>query len=85
MSRKQIKQKELSLPEFLSLIMAEQKLSVRRLAKKVSLSPTIVQAMRSGSKKDFNLKSFFKILGGIDCTKLTAEVDGQQINIKIDP
>ena len=84
MSRKLTRQKELTLSEFLSMIMVEKKFSVRRLAKKVSLSPTIVQAMRSGSKKDFNLKSFFKILAGIGCTKLTAEIDKQQINIKIE-
>jgi len=83
MDNKPKKQKELSIPEFISQKMMEKHISVRRLAKNVNLSPTIVQAMRSGSKKDFNLKSFFKILNGLGCKKLIVEIDEQAIPIRI--
>ncbi len=57
--------------------MVQEDVSVRRLAKKAGVSPTVVQAMRSGTKKDFSLQSFFKILKGIGCKKLMVELNGQ--------
>ena len=42
--------------------MAKDNVSVRKLAKIAGVSPTIIQAMRSGTKKDFSMQSFFKIL-----------------------
>ncbi len=85
MKRKIKNQTEVPISEFLSQVMANKNISVRQLAKKSNLSPTIVQAMRSGTKKDFNLKSFFKILNGLGCKKLTTKIDNKTIPIKITP
>ena len=53
--------KEFLLSELLLAAMEKEDLSVRKLARMAGVSPTVVQAMRSGSKKDFTLKSFFKV------------------------
>ena len=75
--------KEFLLSELLLAAMEKEELSVRKLAKMAGVSPTIVQAMRSGSKKDFTLKSFFKVLHGLGCNKLTAEINGKQFPLHI--
>ena len=69
--------RELLLSELLLAAMEQDDISVRKLAKKAGVSPTVVQAMRSGTKKDFSLQSFFKILNGIGCKRLMIEVNGQ--------
>jgi len=75
--------KELLLSELLHAIMEKDDVSVRKLAKLADLSPTVIQAMRSGTKKDFTLKSFFKVLKGLGCKKLMAEIDGKVIPLSI--
>ena len=75
--------RELLLSELLSAMMEKDDISVRKLAKMAGLSPTVVQAMRSGTKKDFTLKSFFKILNSIGCKKLMVEIDGKMIPLSI--
>ena len=47
--------RELLLSELLLAAMEQDEISVRKLAKLAGVSPTIVQAMRSGTKKDFSL------------------------------
>lgn len=75
--------KELLLSELLLAIMAQDEISVRELAKMAGVSPTVVQAMRSGAKKDFSMKSFLKILKGLGFKKLTAERNGQSYSLDI--
>ena len=53
------------LSEMILAAMEEDSVSVRKLAKIVGVSPTIVQNMRSGAKTSFNTDSFFKILQGL--------------------
>jgi len=53
------------ISEMILAAMEEDDISVRKLAKLVGVSPTIVQDMRSGTKKSFNTKSFFKVLQGL--------------------
>jgi len=69
--------------EVLLAVMEKDNISVRKLAKLAGVSPTVVQAMRSGTKKDFTLKSFFKILNGLGCNKLSMDINGQIINLDI--
>ncbi len=57
--------REFILSEIIIAAMEEDEVSVRQLAKLAGVSPTIVQAMRSGKKKDFTMKSFFRILKGL--------------------
>ena len=75
--------KEFVLSELLLAIMAQDEISVRELAKMAGVSPTVVQAMRSGTKKDFNLQSFLKVLKGLGFEKLTAVRKGQSYSLDI--
>jgi hypothetical protein len=54
-----------ALSEMILAAMAKDALSVRKLAKLADVSPTIVQAMRSGKKDDFAIKSIFKVLDSL--------------------
>lgn len=75
--------KELLLSELILAAMAKDNISVRKLAKMAGVSPTIVQAMRSGSKTDFSMQSFFKILRGLGSKKIMVELHGQYIPLEI--
>ena len=80
--------KDFLISEIVLAAMEEDEVSVRELAKLVGVSPTIVQEMRSGSKKSFNTKSFFKILKGLGYNFLLEKnghitsVDFNQVNKK---
>ncbi|HLJ31792.1 MAG TPA: helix-turn-helix domain-containing protein [Candidatus Babeliales bacterium] len=75
--------KEFLLSELILAAMAKDNVSVRQLAKMAGVSPTIVQAMRSGSKTDFSMQSFFKILRGLGSKKIMVELHGQYIPLEI--
>jgi len=75
--------KELLLSELILAAMEKDNISVRKLAKMAGVSPTIVQAMRSGSKKDFSMQSFFKILKGLGSKKFIIELHGHYIPLDI--
>lgn len=70
--------KEFALSELLLAIMEEDEVSVRKLAKLAGVSPTVVQAMRSGADKDFSMKSFFKVLSGLGFTEFTVGRAGHE-------
>lgn len=74
---------ELLLSELILAAMQKDNISVRKLAKMAGLSPTVVQAMRSGTKKDFSMQSFFKILKGIGCKNFMVELNGHYISLDI--
>lgn len=75
--------RDFALSELILAIMEQDEISVRKLAKIAGLSPTVVQAMRSGTKKDFSMQSFFKILRGLGCNKFMIEINGQFIPLDI--
>jgi len=75
--------KEFALSELVLAIMERDEISVRKLAKIAGVSPTVVQAMRSGSKDDFSMQSFFKILKGLGCKKIMIELNGGLIPLDI--
>ena len=77
------KRQEFILSELILAAMEKDNISVRKLAKMAGVSPTIVQAMRSGTKKDFSMQSFFKILKGLGCKSLMVELNGQYIPLDI--
>ncbi len=74
---------EFILSELILAAMEKDNISVRKLAKLAGVSPTIVQAMRSGTKKDFTLQSFLKILKGLGSKGLMIELHGQYIPLDI--
>lgn len=75
--------KEFALSELILALMEQDDISVRKLAKIAQVSPTVVQAMRSGVKKDFSMKSFFKILKGLGCKRLMVELNNEFIPLDI--
>lgn len=74
--------KELAFSEMLLAIMQEDEISVRQLAKEAGISPTIIQGMRSGTRKQVSMQSFFKVLKGLKCNFMI-EHNGQIIPIDI--
>ncbi len=75
--------KDFALDELILALMEEDEISVRKLAEIADLSPTVVQAMRSGIKKDFTMQSFFKVLKGLGCDKFLVERNGQIIPLNL--
>ena len=75
--------KDFALSELILAIMEQDEVSVRKLAKMAGVSPTVVQAMRSGAKADFSMQSFFKILKGLGCNKIMIERNGELIPMDI--
>ncbi|MFH1832442.1 MAG: helix-turn-helix transcriptional regulator [bacterium] len=70
LSQKELKAHEKGYQEFLlsELVIAamqEDDVSVRQLAKAAGISPTIVQEIRIGKRKNLSLQSFFKILDAL--------------------
>lgn len=74
---------EFLLSELILAAMEKDDISVRKLAKLAGVSPTIVQAMKSGTNKDFTLQSFFKILKGLGSKGFMVELHGQYIPLNI--
>lgn len=74
---------ELLLSEIVCALMEKDNISVRKLAEMAKLSPTVIQAMRSGDKKDFSMKSFFKVLKELGCKSFMIEINGQLISLSI--
>jgi DNA-binding Xre family transcriptional regulator len=53
--------KEFLLSEIISSLMENDGKSVRKLAKEVGLSPTVIQNLRSGQQDDVKLRNFINI------------------------
>lgn len=53
--------KEFLLSELIIALMDNDKKSVRKLAKEVGLSPTVIQNIRSGKQDDIKLRNFINI------------------------
>ena len=65
--------KEFVLSEIVLRLMEEEGISVRKLAQATGLSPTVIQDIRSGTRKNITMKSFLKImraLGGHVAVKI---------------
>jgi len=75
--------KDFALSELILALMEQDEVSVRKLAEIADVSPSVVQAMRSGMKKDFTMQSFFKVLKGLGCKKLMVEFKGEMIPLEI--
>lgn len=69
--------KDLLLSEMVIAIMEKDDLSVRELAKAAGISPTIVQGIRAGTRKNVSVQSFFKILSVLGYN-LIAERNGSR-------
>lgn len=72
--------KELLLSEMLIAAMQEDNISIRKLAVAAGVSPTIVQGIRSGTRKNVSARSFFKIFKVLGY-ELVAEKNGSRFLI----
>lgn len=75
--------KEFALSELILALMERDEISVRKLAKIAGVSPTIIQEMRSGLKKNHNMESFFKILKSLGFNQFMVGNNGQFIPIDL--
>jgi DNA-binding Xre family transcriptional regulator len=57
----------LEVSEFLVKQMAKQDISVRRLAALADVSPTVIQGIRSGSRKNIEYATLKAIMGALGC------------------
>lgn len=73
--------RELLLSELLLAIMEQDEVSVRELAKMAKVSPTIVQAMRSGTRTNYSLDTFYKILKSLGFNQFMVGRNGQFTSI----
>lgn len=53
---------ELLLSELLIALMQQNEISIRKLAEAANISPTIIQGIRAGKRKNLTLQSFLNIL-----------------------
>jgi len=74
--------KDLLLSELLIAIMEEDEISVRKLAKAAGISPTVIQGLRSGSKKNITMNNFLKILKVLGCS-LIIERKGRRVPMNL--
>lgn len=73
---------DLVVSEMLIALMEQDDISVRKLAEAAGVSPTIVQGMRSGTKKNVTMQNFLKILKVLGCS-LVAEKNGNRFPIDL--
>ena len=62
--------KEFLFSELLIALMLEETKSVRKLAAEIGISPSVIQDMRSGKRKNLTLKNFMAILEALGCELL---------------
>ena len=74
--------RNLALSEMVLAAREEDDVSVRKLAKLAGVSPSVVQAMKSGKKDDFAIKSVFKVLDSLGF-KVLLERDGEMTPLDI--
>ncbi len=72
----------LLIDEMIAAAMEKDDVSVRKLAKAAGVSPTIVQGVKSGTRKNVSARSLFKILNGLGC-KVIIEKNGKQFPVRI--
>ncbi len=57
--------RELLISELMLAAMARDDISVRKLAKEIGISPTIIQELRTGKRSNVTLDTFTKILDAL--------------------
>ena len=73
---------ELALSELILAMMAEDDVSVRKLAREVGLAPSVVQSVRSGKHSNLTLKSFMKLIAALG-GELAVKKGRHYISVKI--
>lgn len=74
---------ELLLSELILAIMEQDDVSVRKLAKAAGISPTVIQGLRSGSKKNYSMVTFYKVLTSLGFDQFMVGHNNQFIPIDL--
>lgn len=61
---------EFLLSELIHAVMQEDRVSVRKLASDVGVSPSVIQDIRSGKRSNITLKNFLNIMKSLGCNVL---------------
>lgn len=72
----------LVIQEMVLAAMRQDEVTVRELAKLAGVSPTIVQGVRTGTRKNTTFESIYKILKGLGY-ELLAVKDGSQVRLNL--
>ena len=75
--------KDFALSELILALMEQDEISVRKLAKIADVSPTLIQEMRSGLKKNYSMETFYKILKSLGFNQFMIGRDNQFIPIDL--
>ena len=78
----QKKYAEFALSEIILALMNEDNISVRKLAKEIGVSASIIQSVRSGKHSNITLKSFVKMLNALG-SDLVVRYGDEYIPLKI--
>jgi len=80
--KKQFEQeyKEFALSEILLKLMQEEGISVRKLSNATGISPSVVQDIRSGSRKNMTVRNFLKMMNALG-GKVAVKVKGRYVPI----
>jgi len=73
---------ELALSELILAMMAEDNVSVRKLAREVGLAPSVIQSVRSGRHSNLTLKSFLKLIAALG-GELAVKKGKRYISVKL--
>ncbi len=76
----QIEYQRFALSEILLQLMEEEQLSVRELAKEAEVSPSVIQDIRSGNRKNITLSNLSKILKALG-SSVAIQVGDQYISL----
>ncbi len=60
--------KQLVISELLLAAMAKDNISVRRLAKEAGISPTIIQELKTGKRKNITVDTLIRVLNAVGYT-----------------
>lgn len=73
---------ELILSELILAMMAEDNVSVRKLAKQIGVAPSVVQSVRSGKHKNMTLKTFIKMIAALG-GEIAVKRGGAYVSLKL--
>ena len=73
---------ELILSELILAMMAEDNVSVRKLAKQIGVAPSVVQSVRSGKHKNITLKTFIKMIAALG-GEIAVKRGGAYVSLKL--
>jgi len=72
--------KEFVLSEIVLQLMQEEGISVRKLAQATGISPSVVQDIRSGTRKNITIQNFLKVMKALG-SKVAVKIGNRYVSI----